>query len=172
MTEQMEIENIKTVVEGIWDRLLSCAEGSRNYAWRMYRVHDAKRNCEHILAVGAAQSGDPLACPEQLRAAAQAFGRTVAELPPKWKELVGVAGLVAEEMLRSGTDDVDEIIDALLSVISEGAASASDLEMMGITDIVNGELSYEVVEEAVRILRDLWQIVREEAQYLIESCAG
>lgn len=58
MTEQMESENIKTVVEGIWDRLPLCAEGSRNHAWRMYRVHDAKRNCQHILAVGAAQSGD------------------------------------------------------------------------------------------------------------------
>ncbi|KXU89818.1 hypothetical protein CI15_06425 [Paraburkholderia monticola] len=114
----------------------------------------------------------PLACPEQLRTAAQAFGHTVIGLPPKWKELVGVAGLVAEEMLRGDADDVDEIVEALLNVISEGAASTSDLKLMGITDIVNGELSYEVVEEAVRILRDGWQIVREEAQYLIESCSG
>lgn len=54
----MESENVKPEVDGIWEQLPSCADDRRTYAWRMYRVHDAQRNCQHILAVGTAQSGN------------------------------------------------------------------------------------------------------------------
>jgi len=54
----MKSENFQLEVDGIWERLPSRADGGRNYAWRMYRIRDVKRNCQHILAVGTAQSGD------------------------------------------------------------------------------------------------------------------
>lgn len=58
LNEQMKSENVEPEVDDIWGRLPSRADDRRNYAWRMYRIHDAKRNCQHILAVGTAQSGD------------------------------------------------------------------------------------------------------------------
>ncbi len=58
LNEYMESENVKPEVDGIWEQLPSCADDGRTYAWRMYRVHDAQRNCQHILAVGTTQSGN------------------------------------------------------------------------------------------------------------------
>ena len=60
------------------------------------------------------------------------------------------------------------IADALHLRISDGEASASDLAMMGITDIESCELRDELVEEATRILREGWQAVQQEADYLVE----
>ncbi|CAN7145671.1 hypothetical protein [Paraburkholderia terricola] len=42
---------------------------------------------------------------------------------------------------------------------------------MGITDIDSSELKDEVAEEAARILREGWQVVQQEADYLIEFAA-
>jgi hypothetical protein len=78
-----------------------------------------------------------------------------------------MAGLVAEEILNDDTDDAGAIADALHFRISYGEVSASDLATMGITDIDSCELSYEAVEEALRILREGWQDLRREAEYLI-----
>ncbi|WCM19939.1 hypothetical protein NDK50_00175 [Paraburkholderia bryophila] len=89
-------------------------------------------------------------------------------LPANWRALVGIAGLVAEEILRDGTDDAGVIADALHQRIWDGEASASDLTMMGITDIESYDLRDELVEGATRILRDQWEAVRQEAEYLIE----
>ncbi len=111
----------------------------------------------------------PRTRPEEMRAIALESGFSVPELPANWKALVGIAGLVAEEILCDGTDDVGVIADALHQRISDGEASASDLEMMGIRDIESYELGDELVEEATRILRDGWQAVQQEAEYLIES---
>lgn len=113
----------------------------------------------------------PRTCPVEMRTIALASGFSAPDLPVDWRMLVGVAGLVAEEILHDGTDDVDVIADALLIRISDGEASASDLATMGITDIDNCELSYVVVEEAVRILREGWLDVQQEAEYLIQSAA-
>ncbi len=110
----------------------------------------------------------PRTCPEEMRTIALASGFSAPELPVNWKVLVGIAGLVAEEILRDDTDDVDVIADALLIKISDGEASASDLAMMGITDSDSCELSYEVVEEVAWILREGWRVLQQEADYLIE----
>ncbi len=77
--------------------------------------------------------------------------------------------MVAEEILYDGTDDAGVISDALHQRIWDGEASVSDLAMMGITDIESYDLSDELVEEATRILREGWQAVQQEAEYLIES---
>ncbi|MDR6469398.1 hypothetical protein SCB29_22105 [Paraburkholderia sp. SIMBA_055] len=85
--------------------------------------------------------------------------------------LVGIVGLVAEEILGDDTDDAGAIADAIHLKISDGEASASDLATMGITDFDSFELRDEVVEEAARILREGWQVVQQEADYLIECAA-
>ncbi|WP_430226924.1 hypothetical protein [Paraburkholderia tropica] len=110
----------------------------------------------------------PRTCPEEMRAIALASGFSFPDLPANWKALVGVAGLVAEEILYDGTDDAGVIADALHQRIWDGEASASDLAMMGITDIESYDLSDELVEEATRILCEEWQAVQQEAEYLIE----
>ena len=109
----------------------------------------------------------PRTCPEQMRAIALASGFSAPDLPEDWKVLVGIAGLVAEEILRDDTDDAGAIADAVHLKISDGEASASDLAMMGITDIASFELGYEVVADAMRILRQVWSTVQREADYLI-----
>jgi hypothetical protein len=114
----------------------------------------------------------PRTCPEVMRQAALNHGLTASELPANWKALVGMAGLLAEDMLSGETGDAGAMADTLLSRISDGEASASDLAQMNVTDIDNCELSYEVVEEAVRLLREGWSDVQQEAEYLIESAAG
>jgi hypothetical protein len=43
---------------------------------------------------------------------------------------------------------------------------------MGITDIDSCELSYDVVDEVVRMLHEGWSVVQEEAEYLIASAAS
>ncbi|WP_341313737.1 hypothetical protein WN982_20640 [Paraburkholderia sp. IMGN_8] len=110
----------------------------------------------------------PRTCPEEMRTIALASGVSALDLPSNWKMLVGIAGLVAEEILSDDTDDAGAIADAIYLKISDGEASASDLATMGITDIDSFELRYEVVEEAARILREGWRVVQQEAEYLIE----
>jgi hypothetical protein len=113
----------------------------------------------------------PRTCPEEMRNITLASGFSVPDLPANWRVLVGMAGLVAEDILYDGTDDAGAIADALHQRISDGEASASDLTMMGITDIESYELRDELVEEATRILRDGWEAVQQEAEYLIEFAA-
>ena len=61
--------------------------------------------------------------------------------------------------------------DTLFFRISFGEAAASDLAQMGVTDIDSCELSYEVVEEAVRHLCHEWVPVQKEDEYLVEDAA-
>jgi hypothetical protein len=91
-------------------------------------------------------------CPEAKRKATLANGIAVPELPGNWKILVGMAGLLAEEILNGETDDVSAMADNMFFRISFGEASDSDLAQIGVTDIDNCELSYEVIEEAVQLL--------------------
>jgi hypothetical protein len=98
----------------------------------------------------------PRTCPEEMRAIALASGFAVPDLPANWKALVGIAGLVAEEILYDGTHDAGVIADALHQRISDGEASASDLAMMGITNIEDYKLRDKLVEEATRIVCEGW----------------
>ncbi|WP_269769949.1 hypothetical protein [Burkholderia contaminans] len=43
---------------------------------------------------------------------------------------------------------------------------------MGVTDTERCGLSYDVVDEVVRMLREGWSVVQEEAEYLIASAAS
>lgn len=113
----------------------------------------------------------PRTCPEEMRKTALAHGFPAPELPANWRILVGMAGLLAEDILSGETDDAGAMADTLFFRISMGDASASDLAQMSVTDIDNCGLTYEVVEEAVRLLREEWQAVQEEAEYLIQSAA-
>ncbi|CAN7768801.1 hypothetical protein LJR034_007537 [Caballeronia sp. LjRoot34] len=98
-------------------------------------------------------------------------GPVTRELSANWKILVGMAGLLAEDMLSGETDDAGAMADTLFFRISNGEASTSDLRHMDITDIERCSLSYELVEEGVRLLREVWPAVQQEAEYLIASAA-
>lgn len=113
----------------------------------------------------------PRTCPEMERRLALMRGATLPELPANWRVLVGMAGLLAEEILSGETDDAGAMVDTVFFRISFGEASTSDLAQMGITDIDSCELDYEVGEEAVRLLREEWAAVQDEAEYLIEAAA-
>ena len=113
----------------------------------------------------------PRTCPEVMRKTALDHGFAAPELPANWRILAGLAGLLAEDILSGETDDGGAMVDTLFFRISNGDASASDLAQMSVTDIDNCGLSYEVAEEAVRLLREGWPSVQEEAEYSIRSAA-
>jgi hypothetical protein len=113
----------------------------------------------------------PRTCPEMERTLALTRGSIAPELPANWRVLVGMGGLLAEQILSGETDDAGVMADTQVLRISFGEASDSDLAQMGITDIDCHKLSDEVVEEAVRLLREEWALVQEEAEYLIEEAA-
>lgn len=114
----------------------------------------------------------PRTCPEEMHKVALKHGFAVPELPANWKMLVGMSGLLAEEILSGETEDTGAMADSLFLKISFGEASASDLALMGVTDIEGCGLSYDVVDEVVRMLREGWSVVQEEAEYLIASAAA
>lgn len=111
-------------------------------------------------------------CPQMMHDAAKRAGFPVGHLPDNWGVLLGMAGLVAEEILRDETDEAEIIADRISVRILLGYASASDLLMMGITNIDDLELNYEEVVQALRYLKEEWQLVQEFAEYHIaESLA-
>ncbi|MFD1558827.1 hypothetical protein ACFSHT_24840 [Paraburkholderia silviterrae] len=110
----------------------------------------------------------PRTCPEEVRKIAIANGFPAPDLPMNWKAIVGMAGLLAEDILSGETDDVGALADTLFFKITGGEASASDLASMNITDVDDCALSYDVVDEAVRLLLEAWPLVQQEAEYLIE----
>ncbi|ONY14418.1 hypothetical protein A8F23_34170 [Burkholderia cenocepacia] len=114
----------------------------------------------------------PRTCPELMRKAALNHGFAAPKLPANWKMLVGMAGMLADEILSGETDDTGAMADSLFCRISFGEASASDLALMGVTDIDSCGLSYDVVDEVVRMLREGWPVAQEEAEYLIKSAAS
>ncbi|WP_241019057.1 hypothetical protein [Paraburkholderia sp. Tr-20389] len=95
----------------------------------------------------------PRTCPETMRRAAVTAGIPFPDLPANWSFLYGIAGLVAEEILNSETDEPSLIADAVRYRISSDEASATDLAAMGITAIDDYQLCDEDVEESVRILQ-------------------
>ncbi|MGF6568652.1 hypothetical protein ABH945_000728 [Paraburkholderia sp. GAS333] len=112
----------------------------------------------------------PRTCPEAMQKVARKQGFDVPPLPQNWKVLVGMGGLVAETILSGETDDAGVLADILVSRIWNGEASASDLALMNISDIDNFALSYDSVDECMRVLRDGWSDVRQEAECLIATC--
>jgi hypothetical protein len=106
----------------------------------------------------------PRTCPEVARNLALTHGSNAPDLPADWRILVGMADLLAEEILSDETDDAGVMADNLFFRISSGEASATDLAQMGVTVIESCEVSCEVVEEAVRLLREEWAVVQEEAE--------
>ncbi|MGF6808411.1 hypothetical protein OKW30_003537 [Paraburkholderia sp. Clong3] len=111
----------------------------------------------------------PRTCPETMHKIASPHSFPASQLPANWKIQVGMAGLVAEIILSGEADDVGAVADILCERISSGEASASDLAGMGVSDIDDCELSYEVIEAAVQLLRAEWPAVQREAEYLISA---
>ena len=109
----------------------------------------------------------PRTCPETMHAIAMAQGFIAAELPANWQVLYGMAGLLAETILSGETHDAGVMADMLFCRIWTGEASSSDLALMNVTDFDCSSLSYEVVDECVRLLREGWTDVQREAEYLI-----
>lgn len=91
------------------------------------------------------------------------------ELPENWEVLVGMAGLVAEEIFRRETDDPRVIADEIRERIMDGEASETDLDFMKIEDIDAFELNYADVELVWQYLQEDWELVQEEAGFLIEE---
>jgi hypothetical protein len=106
-------------------------------------------------------------CPEAQHRAWSANGLDVPALPLNWKVLVGMAGLLAEELLIGETDDAEVVAYNIYVMIKHGAASATDLDAMGISDATNFDLSCDVVEQGMRILREAWSRVQSEAESII-----
>lgn len=91
------------------------------------------------------------------------------EPPANWEVLVGLAGIVAEEILEGENDDPEIIADNIDSRIPMGDVSDTDLELMNITNRENYKLSTETIEQVWRSLRENWSWVEQQAQYLIEE---
>jgi hypothetical protein len=91
------------------------------------------------------------------------------ELPKNWEVLVGMAGLVAEEIFRGENDDPLFIADEIRERIMGGEVSDTDLQFMRIEDISAFELTYTDVELVWRYLKEDWELVEEEAGILIEE---
>jgi hypothetical protein len=99
--------------------------------------------------------------PEAKRKGALPNRFTVPELPANWKVLVGMAGLLAEEILNAEPDDVSAMARNMFFRISDAEVSDSDLAPMRVTDIDSRKLSYEIVELAVPVLREKWAACRK-----------
>jgi hypothetical protein len=105
----------------------------------------------------------PRTCPDTMRTVALTSGFFFPDLPANWRVLYGIAGLVAEEVLSGETDDPGAIADVVRYRISNDEVSATDLADMGITDIDDYQLNDEIVEESLRIWREGWPVVEQEA---------
>jgi len=110
----------------------------------------------------------PRSCPQIMYDVAIRHGMPAADLPDNWRALYGMAGLVAEEILRGETDP-EFVAGALYIKIVCDEVSASDLESMGIMNIDDFELNCEEVEQTWRYLIEDWPFVQEEAEHLIAN---
>jgi hypothetical protein len=113
----------------------------------------------------------PRTCPQIMHDNAIRHGMPAVDLPDNWRALYGMAGLVAEGIL-GGETDPEFIAGALDIKIACGEASASDLETMGITNIIEFELNFEEVVQAWRFLVEDWPHIQNEAEYLIAEALG
>jgi hypothetical protein len=79
--------------------------------------------------------------------------------PDNWRVLVGIAGLVAEEILH-GVTDADEIAVSIESDIGMGEASKTDMDLMG------DDWNVSDVAEVLKLLLDMWPDIEREAASL------
>lgn len=77
-----------------------------------------------------------------------------------------MAGMVAEEILRSDIFDIDLIYENLCEQICTGDGSVSDLSAMNIANIDDFELLHEDVVMAWTHLMAEWPLVTQEAEIL------
>ena len=108
-------------------------------------------------------------CPEQMHDVSTRAGLTAIHLPRNWKILVGMAGVVAEEIYLGETEP-DIVAYNIMIRISHDDMSKTDLNLMNINDINDFENSYIHVEECISLLLQLWPLVKREAEYHI-ACA-
>lgn len=108
----------------------------------------------------------PRTCPQIMHDIATRYGMATTDLPDNWRAIYGMAGLIAEEIL-SGETDPEYVAGALEHKIACGEVSASDLETMRITNVVDFELNLDEVVQAWSFLVEDWSLVQEEAEFLI-----
>lgn len=113
----------------------------------------------------------PRTCPEQQHEAWARAGLDVPGLPLNWLALYGMAGIVAEQILR-GEKDVEFIAGLLYLRICCEEISATDAASIGVTDIDNFEVDIETVEQCAQLLREHWSQVKKEAEDLIADASA
>lgn len=89
--------------------------------------------------------------------------------PDNWKVLLGVAGLLAEQMAEEATNNPEDLAEDIRFSISNGVASDTDLKLMNIIDINEFDLSDADVEQAWKILKQNWLLVELEVRCLIRQ---
>ena len=84
--------------------------------------------------------------------------------------MYGMAGVVAEQILR-GETEAEFIAGNLYLRICCDEMSASDLALIGVTDIddFDFEVDIEGVEQCAQHLREHWPQVTQQAEYLIAN---
>jgi len=92
------------------------------------------------------------------------------KLPNNWSMLLGVAGMIAEEIL-DGIDDQYWVADPIHERIDIGDVSDTDLKAMNIYDIGHYDIAStsRAAKRAFGYLRKDWQFVRNEAEHLIKQ---
>jgi len=112
----------------------------------------------------------PSSCPEQQYEALTGAGISVPALPPNWRVMYGMAGVVAEQILR-GERDVEFIAGHLYLRICCDEISATDAASIGVTDIDDFEVDIETVEQCAQLLLEHWPQVKKEAEDLIADAS-
>lgn len=95
----------------------------------------------------------------------------VPPLPSNWRVMYGMAGVVAEQILR-GEAEVEFIAGNLYLRISCDEISATDLASVGGTDIDDVEVDIEGVEQCVQHLLKHGPRVQAEAESLIADASA
>lgn len=112
----------------------------------------------------------PRTCVEQMHEIWARAGLDVSPLPLNWRAMYGMAGVVAEQILR-GETEVEFIAGNLYLRICCDEISATDLASIGVTDVDDFEVDIEGVEQCVLHLLEHWLQVKQEAEYLIANAA-
>ena len=112
----------------------------------------------------------PRTCAQQMH---EIWARAALDVPPlplNWRAMYGMAGIVAEQILR-GETEVEFIAGNLYLRICCDEISATDLASLGVTDMDDFEVDIEGLEQCVQHLVEHWFQVTQEAEYLIANAA-
>jgi hypothetical protein len=113
----------------------------------------------------------PRTCAEQMHEIWARAGLDVPPLPFNWRAMYGMAGIVAEQILR-GETEVEFIAGNLYLRICCDEISATDLASIGVTDTDDFEVDMEGVEQCVHHLLEHWPRVQVEAESLIADASA